>query len=132
MAIPEWQMGDCKILRRALLWLKQTFHPKGGGENDVKILQMLELVLEDEGVKLDDVQALIRFLINFPTVWENHMADLTKLQEDATKLQANVTALLAKAGTDNQAAVDAIDTTLATLNTQIEAFLNPPTAGAAG
>ena len=78
---------------------------------------------EDLDRKLNQILALLRIQAHQGI---EIMADLTKLQNDMTALQTAVAALLAKAGTDNQAAVDAIDTTVSTLVTQINDFLSPP------
>ena len=84
---------------------------------------------EDLNHKLNQVLGLLQVI----SQKENAvMADLTNLNTTVAKLQTDVAALLAKAGTDDQAAVDAITATLTTLDTQIETFLNPPAAPPAG
>lgn len=80
---------------------------------------------EDLDRKLNQILAMLRIQAHQGI---EIMADFTKVQETLAKTQTDVAALLAKASADDQAAVDAIDATLTTLNTQIEAFLNPPAA----
>jgi hypothetical protein len=113
----------CNLFSAELILRKSNISRKGGGEKDVRILDLIEIVLADEGVKLDDVQALVRFAINFPTKWEEFMADMTKFNEAQTKLQADVAALIAAFKAVDQPAVDAATAALGQMSADIEAAM---------